>query len=1651
MKPISLTSVITFTFSFLFGIATQAQTFGTSASAVWISDCNQSNYFNTSGAGATLVGPPANVFSNANLGVHTQNSGTLILRGGEVKTFKTGGVSNVCGARMYYRIYPQTSTPGSFNSIDLVFMEECAFPSNVFPSGGTCVAGQQKWSHIVPDGATVPYSPVNLTSFAPGNYVLEVYYDITGSSTNTTQCDETNSLNNSGNNYKASFSIQAPVLASTNPTTCNGTEGSITINGLAAGATYSISYSDDGTGVAPASFVSNGSGQVLISGLNAGIYSDFELLINGCTTQLFTGLILSNPVFTPTFPAITPFCAGSTPPLLSTTSNNGIAGTWSPSLINNMASASYTFTPTAGQCGLPVTKNVVVRPIVTPTFSFGTSRTICAGGSVPALPSVSSENISGAWSPSVVDNQASATYTFTPAAGQCAAATSFTLTVTPNITPTFGFGTSLTICSGAAVPLLPASSDNGISGTWSPSAVDNTNSGVYTFTPSAGQCATAATFTVTVTPNVTPAFSFGTAVTICNGATAPGLPSTSDNGITGTWNPATIDNQASGTYTFTPTAGQCALSASLTVTVSANITPTFSFGTTLTICQGGTVPTLATTSTDNITGTWSPAVVDNQSSGTYTFTPTAGQCALATTFTVTVAPNITPAFSFGTTLTICAGASVPALPTTSDNNISGTWNPSVVDNQASGSYTFTPTAGQCAVPATFSVTVNPNITPTFSFGTSLTICAGGTVPALPNTSDNAVTGIWSPSVVDNQTSGVYNFTPGAGQCALPTTYTVTVTPNITPSFSFGTTLTICAGGSVPVLPTTSDNSITGTWSPSIVDNQTSGTYNFTPGAGQCALQITFTVTVNPIVTPTFSFGTSRTICAGGSVPALPSVSSENISGAWSPSVVDNQASATYTFTPAAGQCATATSFTLTVTPNITPTFGFGTSLTICSGAAVPLLPTSSDNGISGTWSPSAVDNTNSGVYTFTPSAGQCATTATFTVTVTPNVTPAFSFGTAVTICNGATAPGLPSTSDNGITGTWNPATIDNQASGTYTFTPTAGQCALSSSLTVTVSANITPTFSFGTTLTICQGGTVPTLATTSTDNITGTWSPAVVDNQSSGTYTFTPTAGQCALATTFTVTVTPNITPAFSFGTTLTICAGASVPALPTTSDNNISGTWNPSVVDNQASGSYTFTPTAGQCAVPATFSVTVNPNVTPTFSFGTSLTICDGATVPALPATSNNGISGSWSPSTVNNNNSDVYTFTPSSGQCATTATFSVTVNPIVTPVFAFGTTLTICAGSGVPSLPAASDNNITGTWTPSIVDNQASATYSFTPAAGSCATPTTFTVTVTPTLTPTFNFGTTLIICTNSIVPELPATSENGIAGVWSPAIVSNQISAVYTFTPTSTPEQCITTTSFTVTVNPILTPTFSFGTTLTVCAGATVLNLPTTSTNGVVGTWSPATISNQASGIYTFTSAPGQCATETGSLAVTVNPVGEVNPTTDITVTDGATVPLNTFTGSPATATFNWSNTNTAIGLGASGTGNVPPFTAVNKTDKSVSATITVTPMSNNCPGSAKSYVLTINPLDKDVFVPNVFSPNGDGKNEVLLVYGNYISKLEMRIFNQWGEQVALVTDKNKGWDGRNRGKAQPVGVYVYTLKAIMNDGRTVNLKGYITLLR
>ena len=397
---------------------------------------------------------------------------------------------------------------------------------------------------------------------------------------------------------------------------------------------------------------------------------------------------------------------------------------------------------------------------------------------------------------------------------------------------------------------------------------------------------------------------------------------------------------------------------------------------------------------------------------------------------------------------------------------------------------------------------------------------------------------------------------------------VTIINTITPTFD--ALPDICAGGTAPVLATTSLNGVTGTWSPATVDNTASATYTFTPDAGQCATVQTLTSNVTASITPTF--GALPDICQGGTVQVLATTSLNGVTGTWSPATVDNTASATYTFTPDAGQCATVQTLTSNVTTTITP--NFGALPEICAGGTAPTLATTSLNGVTGTWSPATVDNTASATYTFTPDAGQCATVQTLTSNVTTTITP--NFGALPEICAGGTAPTLATTSLNGVTGTWSPATVDNMASATYTFTPDAGQCATVQTLTSNVTTTITP--NFGALPEICAGGTAPTLATTSLNGVTGTWSPATVDNTASATYTFTPDAGQCATVQTLTSNVTTTITP--NFGALPDICAGGTAPTLATTSLNGITGTWSPATVDNTASATYTFTPDTGPCQI---------------------------------------------------------------------------------------------------------------------------------------------------------------------------------------------------------------------------------------------------------------------------------------------------------------------------------------------------------------------------------------------------------------------------------------------------------------------------------------
>lgn len=540
---------------------------------------------------------------------------------------------------------------------------------------------------------------------------------------------------------------------------------------------------------------------------------------------------------------------------------------------------------------------------------------------------------------------------------------------------------------------------------------------------------------------------------------------------------------------------------------------------------------------------------------------------------------------------------------------------------------------------------------------------------------------------------------------------------------------ICSGTTAPVLATTSPNGITGIWNPALISNTTAGNYIFTPDSMlfPCANTQTLAVSITAAVTPTFA-SIPTSYCQSTTAPAilLPTSSTNTppITGSWSPSTINTFALGTtnHTFIPASGQCVSTTPVAISVTVNPIVVPNFTAIGPFCSGGTVPTLNTTSPNGIAGTWLPTTISNTTPGNYVFTPNANQCSTPQTLTVSIGNNTTS--DFAAIPSICGGSTAPILSTVAPNGVRGTWSPATINNVNSGNYTFTPdtTLYTCIVPQVLSITVTSPVTPSFTAIPVL--CENSIPPVLPTNSTNTppITGTWnSPIDTTILGNTTYTFTAAANQCVVSTnpTMLVNVMANVTP--DFLPIPSFCENTTSPILATSAPNGISGNWNPSIISNTTDASYLFTPTPGQCSSTQTLSVSLIRRTNPDFSAIAPL--CVGDTSPVLALASPNGINGTWVPTTIDNQLSGIYVFTPDPTVCANTQTLSVTVNQPTVPDFV---DFALCVNTTAPVLNSISPNGVTGTWNPAAVDVTASAPYVFTPVVNSCAVPQTIQVVI-------------------------------------------------------------------------------------------------------------------------------------------------------------------------------------------------------------------------------------------------------------------------------------------------------------------------------------
>jgi gliding motility-associated-like protein len=243
--------------------------------------------------------------------------------------------------------------------------------------------------------------------------------------------------------------------------------------------------------------------------------------------------------------------------------------------------------------------------------------------------------------------------------------------------------------------------------------------------------------------------------------------------------------------------------------------------------------------------------------------------------------------------------------------------------------------------------------------------------------------------------------------------------------------------------------------------------------------------------------------------------------------------------------------------------------------------------------------------------------------------------------------------------------------------------------------------------------------------------------------------------------------------------------------------------------------------------------------------------------------------------------------------------------------------------------------------------------------------------------------------------------------------------------------------IVVSSSITPTFTqLG---TYCIGDTPDTLPTTSNNGITGSWDAA-ISTAAAGTitYTFTPSGTGCAT-TATMDVEINSLPSVTASSS-NDTICAEEPV-TLIGNGALI-YSWFNN-----LGTPQSSIVTPL-------QSTVYYVIGTDV-NGCEGGDNILVVVNNcdipPIEPVVIIPSVFTPNIDGHNDQFNISGIGITALHFKIFNRWGELIFETNQLNEGWNGRTTsGTEVPEGTYFYITTITTTNGEETH-HGSITLIR
>lgn len=508
-----------------------------------------------------------------------------------------------------------------------------------------------------------------------------------------------------------------------------------------------------------------------------------------------------------------------------------------------------------------------------------------------------------------------------------------------------------------------------------------------------------------------------------------------------------------------------------------------------------------------------------------------------------------------------------------------------------------------------------------------------------------------------------------------------------------------------------------------------------------------------------------------------------------------------------------------------------------------------------------------------------------------------------------------------------------------------------------------------------------------------------------------------------------------SLGNDTTICPGSTITLNATTPNATYlwsTGSTQPTINVSNA-GTYWVQVTANGCTGRDTIVVTFGAPFT--VNIGNDTTLCTGSTL-TLNATTPNA-TYAWSTgstqATITVNNTGTYWVDVTINGC--TARDSIVVTYTNPPTIFLGNDTAICNGSTLPlnaTTPGATYLWSNGSTQPTITVNT-SGNYWVQVSIGACTDRDTIGVTIlTP---PPLNLGSDITICQGSST-TLNATQPNSTGYLWSTGSTAPQINVNTTGTYWAQVYYGPCTVSDTVTVTVMPQPPGNFLSSQIACTGQTVvLQAP----GGYSYQWntgaSTSTISVNASGNYSVVISDGNCSnSDTAIITFAPTPFVELGPPKSIC--KDSTLLIAPYPTDPSFS-YLWNTGQT-----------VPQINIANPGVYILTAT-------NNCGNESDTLVVSRAQCECYVYIPNTFTPNGDGVNEEFKPgYECDIREYEFRIFNRWGEQIFYSAHPSFGWKGNvNDDTDAPMGVYVYYLRyeSQQEKNGTREMRGYVNLIR